>query len=157
MHNSLIGLISLVVWPLLVFYCRRVLASASGGHKMENATSQGERESLESETSLQVWRNCLVWNINAVPHPFFCLPSTSCHSHCNNHLSPLSPSLSFLIVHPPSALFSSPSSLVTCHPLHLLLLALLSWFPSYSSSHLTSFRSSVLSLALPQGGFHCDR
>lgn len=46
-----------------------------------------------SETSLQVWRNCPVWNINALPHPFVCLPSTSCHSHSNNHLSPLSPSL----------------------------------------------------------------
>lgn len=67
---------------------------------------QGEGESLESETSPQVWRNCSVWNINAPPHPFFYLPSTSCHSHCNNHLSPLSPSHAFLIVHPPSALFS---------------------------------------------------
>lgn len=73
--------------------------------------------------------------------------------------SPVTP-LAFFIVHPPAALFSRPSSLVTCHPLHPLhplLLALLSWFPSYSSSHLTGFRSSVHSLALPQGGCRGDR
>lgn len=68
----------------------------------------------------------------------------------------LSASLSFLIVHPPSALFSHPSLLVTCHPLHPLLLALRLWFLSYSSSHLTSFLSSVHSFALPQGGCRRD-
>lgn len=58
--------------------------------------SQGEGESEESETSLQVWRNSPAWNINALPHPFFCLHSTSCHSNCNDHLSPLPPCASLL-------------------------------------------------------------
>lgn len=54
-----------------------------------------------------------MWNINALPHLFFCLPSTSCLSQCNNHLSPLSPSLSFLIVHPSLCSFLSP--ILACH------------------------------------------
>lgn len=95
-----------------------------------------------------------MWNINALSQPFFCLPSTSptsCHSHCNNHLSSLSPSLFFFTVQPPSALFPQPSQLVTCHPLHPLLLGLLSWFPS--ASHLTPRRFPLVhALLCPPSG-----
>lgn len=93
-----------------------------------------------------------MWNINALPHLFSCLPSTSCHSHCNNHLSPLSPSL---FLHCPPSLCTFSLARPHLSPVILFIPFFSPFcrgFPSSSSSHLTGSRSSVRSPALPLGG-----
>lgn len=150
-YYSFLGVIQSVVYPFLVFYPCTVPASTSGGHKMQLAAERikvkgrvwSQRIPFKCEETVLcgISMHFLIYSSVCLLLPVTPTATITCHP--SRHLR-------FLIVHPPSALFSLPSLLVTCHPLHSLLLALLSWFPRYSSSHFTSFRSSVRSLALPQ-------
>lgn len=153
-----------MLYPFLVFHCRRARASASGSHEMKRVAERvkvkgrvwSQRLPFKCEETVLcgISMRFLIFSSVCLPLPVSPTATITCHPSRRLSLSSLSTlPLLFSLAHPclsPVILFI-PFFLPFCRgsppppP------------PRYSRSHLTSFRSSVHSLALPQGGCCGDR